>query len=111
MYKNDPCYSRYDLLQIYPLVTNFSQSSLIEHNTIHYKTHSLQLFIQPFSKLFIFKYLKWSDFLQHFCVFKQQFLHRGEGIGNPLHTLAWKIPWMEEPGRLQSTGSLEVGHD
>ena len=26
-------------------------------------------------------------------------------------TLAWKIPWMEEPGRLQSTGSHRVGHD
>ena len=26
-------------------------------------------------------------------------------------TLAWKIPWMEEPGRLQSMGSLKVGHD
>ena len=26
-------------------------------------------------------------------------------------TLAWKIPWMEEPGRLQSTGSWRVGHD
>ena len=26
-------------------------------------------------------------------------------------TLAWKIPWTEEPGRLQSTGSLRVGHD
>ena len=26
-------------------------------------------------------------------------------------TLAWKIPWMEEPGRLQSTGSLRVRHD
>jgi len=25
-------------------------------------------------------------------------------------TLAWKIPWMEEPGRLQSMGSLGVGH-
>ena len=25
--------------------------------------------------------------------------------------LAWKIPWMEEPGRLQSTGSQRVGHD
>ena len=25
-------------------------------------------------------------------------------------TLAWKIPWMEEPGRLQSMGSLRVGH-
>ena len=26
-------------------------------------------------------------------------------------TLAWKIPWMEEPGRLQSMGSQRVGHD
>ena len=26
-------------------------------------------------------------------------------------TLAWKIPWMEEPGRLQSTGLLRVRHD
>ena len=26
-------------------------------------------------------------------------------------TPAWKIPWMEEPGRLQSMGSLRVGHD
>ena len=25
--------------------------------------------------------------------------------------LAWKIPWMEEPGRLQSMGSLRVRHD
>ena len=31
----------------------------------------------------------------------------------PVHssTLAWKIPWTEEPGRLQSKGSLRVGHD
>ena len=26
-------------------------------------------------------------------------------------TLAWKSPWMEEPGRLQPMGSLRVGHD
>ena len=26
-------------------------------------------------------------------------------------TLAWKIPWMKEPGRLQSMGSLRVRHD
>ena len=26
-------------------------------------------------------------------------------------TLAWKIPWTEEPGRQQSMGSLRVGHD
>ena len=26
-------------------------------------------------------------------------------------TLVWKIPWAEEPGGLQSGGSLRVGHD
>ena len=26
-------------------------------------------------------------------------------------TLAWKIPWAEEPGRLQSLGLLRIGHD
>ena len=26
-------------------------------------------------------------------------------------TLAWRIPWTEEPGRLQSMGSHRVGHD
>ena len=25
--------------------------------------------------------------------------------------VAWRIPWTEEPGRLQSTGSQRVGHD
>ena len=27
------------------------------------------------------------------------------------NTLTWKIPWMDEPGGLQSMGSLRVGHD
>ena len=35
----------------------------------------------------------------------------GEGKGNPLQYFAWKIPWVEEPGGLQSMGSLRVGHD
>ena len=26
-------------------------------------------------------------------------------------TLAWRMPWMEEPGKLQSMGSQRVGHD
>ena len=29
----------------------------------------------------------------------------GEGNGNPPHYLAWKIPWTEDAGRLQSMGS------
>ena len=35
----------------------------------------------------------------------------GEGNGNPLSILAWKIPWTEKPGRLQSMGSQRVGRD
>ena len=35
----------------------------------------------------------------------------GGGHGNPLSILARKIPWTEEPGRLQSIGSQRVGHD
>ena len=35
----------------------------------------------------------------------------GEGHGNPLSILAWKIPWTEERGGLQSTGSQRVRHD
>ena len=27
------------------------------------------------------------------------------------NTIAWNIPWTEEPGRLQSMGSQRVGHD
>ena len=35
----------------------------------------------------------------------------GEGHGTHPSALAWKIPWTEEPGGLQSMGSLRVGHD
>ena len=35
----------------------------------------------------------------------------GEAEGNPLQCSSWRIPWTEEPGGLQSMGSLRVGHD
>ena len=34
-----------------------------------------------------------------------------EGIATHSSILAWKIPWAEEPGRLQSMGSYRAGHD
>ena len=35
-----------------------------------------------------------------------------KGNGTPLqYSFAWKIPWTEEPGRLQSMGSQRVGYD
>ena len=32
-------------------------------------------------------------------------------MANHSSFLAWKISWVEEPGRLQSMGSIRVGHD
>ena len=41
-----------------------------------------------------------------------QLLHPSEKTMAPhSSTLAWKIPWTEEPGRLQSMGPRRVGHD
>ena len=38
---------------------------------------------------------------------------RSPGVGNDAHSsiLVWKIPWTEEPGRLQPLGSHRVGED
>ena len=45
-------------------------------------------------------------------VFRQDCTHSLEKAMAPLSsTLAWKIPWTEEPGRLQSMGSLRVVQD
>ena len=35
----------------------------------------------------------------------------GGGHGNRISILAWRIPWTEEHGGLQSMGSLRAGHD
>ena len=35
----------------------------------------------------------------------------GEGMATHSSTLAWRIPWMEKPGRLQSMESQRVRHD
>ena len=45
-----------------------------------------------------------SDFAFHFHALEKE-------MATHSSTPAWKMPWMEKPGRLQSTGSLRVGHD
>ena len=55
--------------------------------------------------------------IQIFLIIPQRFLWSSrvniseKAMATHSSTLAWKIPWMEEPGRLQSVGSLRVGHD
>ena len=52
-----------------------------------------------------------SHMLDAFAMFVNINTIYREGNGTHSSPLAWKIPWMEEPGRLQSMGSLRVGHD
>ena len=44
--------------------------------------------------------------ISHICVYISE-----KAMAPHSSTLAWKIPWAEEPGRLQSMGSPRVGHD
>ena len=67
----------------------------------------------------------WADGIDHFsCLFNQlsamlscwsiglsQPESAEKAMATHSSTLAWKIPWTEEPGRLQSMGSLRVRHD
>ena len=45
------------------------------------------------------------------CFLRSPAWTSGEGNGTPLQYSCWKIPRTEEPGGLQSMGSLGVGHD
>ena len=45
------------------------------------------------------------------CLFNSLYSLVEKAMALHSSTLAWKIPWTEEPGRLQPMGSLRVGHD
>ena len=52
--------------------------------------------------------LQWWTFL---IIYKFLMTYAEKAMATHSSTLAWKIPWTEEPGRLQSIGLLRVGHD
>ena len=45
------------------------------------------------------------------CIYGNIYIKMEKAMAPHSSTLAWKIPWTEEPGRLQSVGSLGVGHN
>ena len=63
-------------------------------------------------ELFANGHFEWCKVMPH-CTFDLHVSNNspGEDNGTPLQYFAWKIPWVEEPGGLQSMGSLRVGHD
>ena len=48
---------------------------------------------------------------EYFCIIYHVLSNKEKEMATLSSTLAWKIPWTEKPGRLQSMGSLRVGHD
>ena len=63
--------------------------------------------------LFQLRMIKKLYLLLYICYLQSKYMVGGSEKAMATHssTLAWKIPWTEEPGRLQSMGSLGVGHD
>ena len=69
----------------------------------------------PYARL-AFQPIQLNCSMKNFALFLDTFLEPVElqlekAMAPHSSTLAWKIPWVEEPGRLQSMGSLRIGHD
>ena len=89
-------------------------------NKIHFYTHTcvcIYLYVMCVWCVFFSLLLTVNNIVCPFAVLKNsnitQFpkVHTEKAMTPHSSTLAWKIQWTEEPGRLQSMGSLRVGHD
>ena len=58
-----------------------------------------------------FQYFVWPSHANYADLGGGKQLHPEKAMAPHSSTLAWKIPWVEEPGGLQSVGSLGVGHN
>ena len=79
-----------------------SQAQRLNNNSTT-DTKSSNLFVH------LFVFLSWCSF--HHTLSEGSVPVPEKAMAPHSRTLAWKIPWMEEPGRLQSMGSLRVGQD
>ena len=94
---------------------------LVGMTTEHFEMSSFPLpesicyFLYTVSELLLHK--NFQVFFLQLCmeqvtpIWAQVVLGTEKAMATHSSTLAWKTPWTEEPGRLQSMGSLRVGHD
>ena len=82
-----------------------SGSSAFSKSNLYIWKFSVHILLKPNLKYFEHSLAStWNE-----CNYTVIFLEKA--MATYSSTLAWKIPWMEEPGRLQSMGSLRVRHD
>ena len=60
---------------------------------------------------FVYDLKLWTEFCLPEFLYCSPNLQTEKARATHSSTLAWKIPWTEEPGRLRSMGSQRVGHD
>ena len=108
------------MLVIYFLATWLTLNGLKRGEKEDRKT-GYWLLQQPSKKWWGFIWWQWEEERRHqgHCTGRADFLigyvaashHREKAMAPHSSTLAWRIPWMEEPSGLQSMGSQRVGHD
>ena len=82
----------------YTYIVGFSKDTYIVAAYYRYYTY-----IYPYRYIYYYRYYRYIHYIVGPYSEKAMAPHSS--------TLAWKIPWMDEPGRLQSMGSRRVGHD
>ena len=91
--------------------STFTASSFrIWNSSARIPSPPLALFVMMLSKAYLTSHSRMSGLKGYFCL-KCIFISCEKAMAPHSITLAWKIPWTKEPCRLQSMGSLRVGHD
>ena len=68
--------------------------------------------LYPFIHLYTHTYIIYIYMYIHIYLYARMYIHILEKeMAIHSSTLAWKVPWTEEPDRLQSMGSQRVGHN
>ena len=73
--------------------------------------YSVSQFLKVIYYMITFIQHSWNKIIEMVTDYKLLRVREEKAMAPHSSTLAWKIPWMEEPGRLQSMGSPRVGHD
>ena len=99
---------------LFPFVSNFSKKvaeTVVQTSQFLFflKLHSNQVFAFARPLNLIFKRWSIASILLSGQIICPNFIV--STMVPHSNTLAWRLPWMEEPGRLQSMGLLSVGHD
>ena len=67
------------------------------------------IFLNIKFQFLVFEAIDLNSFLE--IIYSSTFTQLEKEMATHSSTLAWKIPWTEKPGRLQSMGLQRVGHD